>query len=234
MERHIKNQPQIKEIAGRNDDMDEKNKQTERIVLTPTGRITADNVGQIEQDFLKIIGEREAPELVVNMRNVEYISSAGLRLFMKLKKQYPLLSVEQVSPEVYDIFSVTGFTEIMDIRRVYEEISVEGLPILGEGATATVYRLDKERIVKVYHGQIREEELLREQSVTKKAFLAGVPTMIAFDTVKVGDRLGTVFEAFNFDTLESVYVNASDETRRQLTVKYAGAVREMCEVRVKP
>ena len=64
MERHIKNQPQIKEIAGRNDDMDEKNKQTERIVLTPTGRITADNVGQIEQDFLKIIGEREAPELV--------------------------------------------------------------------------------------------------------------------------------------------------------------------------
>jgi len=214
--------------------MNDNTKQTDKIVLKPTGRFTSDNVGDIERSFLKTIGDTEAPDLVVDMEDVEYISSAGLRLLMSMSKKACSMSIINAIPEVYDVFSITGLTEIMDVKRAYKKLSVEGLPIIGEGVTATVYRLDQERIVKVYKKEIQEEALLREQYVTKKAFLAGVPTMITFDTVKVGDWLGTVYEAFNFDTLESIYVKASDEVRKELTKKHAGAVRAMCEVVVKP
>lgn len=82
------------------------------------------------------------------------------------------------------------------------EISVEGCELLGKGGNGAVYRLDDETIVKVYFStRASREKIDRNREITKKAFVNGIPTMIAFDMVKVGDDYGVVYEMINAKSL---------------------------------
>ena len=204
------------------------------LVLNMSGNVTAENVPALDKDFQKEI-ENEKPEnIVIDMSQLVSISSSGLRLIIKLSEQFPALSLVNVNDLVYDILETTGFTKMFDVKRAYKEISLKGLPVLGEGATATVYRIDNEKVVKIYKEGISEEELLSEQKETRNAFITGVPTMIAFESVRAGNQLGTVYEAINSEPLISIYSGASPEKRRELIVKYAAAVKKMCRIKVKP
>lgn len=54
----------------------------------------------------------------------DYYSSAGLRVLMKLRKQAKkALPVYNVSPEVYEIFDVTGFTDLLDVHKALRKVS---------------------------------------------------------------------------------------------------------------
>ena len=67
------------------------------------------------------------------------------------------------------------------------EISVEGCKVLGAGGNGAIYRLDDETIVKVYFSERHSPERInKNRETTKKAFVHGIPTMIAFDMVRVG------------------------------------------------
>ena len=121
---------------------------------------------------------------------------------MKLRKTVgSAIAVENVSPEVYEIFEVTGFTELLDVRKRLREISVEGCEKLGQGGNGAVYRLDEDKIVKVYKPWMELSAIDRERSFAKTAFVNGIPSVIAYDVVKVGDCLGVVFELLKSDTL---------------------------------
>ncbi len=58
-------------------------------------------------------------KLVFDLTNLEYISSAGLRVLLltqkKMNKQGTML-LTNPQPEVKEIFEVTGFTDILNIR----------------------------------------------------------------------------------------------------------------------
>jgi len=78
------------------------------------------------------------------------------------------------------------------------EISVEGCKLLGKGGNGAVYRLDDETIVKVYFGKRNDmEKIKRSRETTRSAFVHGIPTMIAFDMVRVGENYGVVYEMIN-------------------------------------
>lgn len=78
------------------------------------------------------------------------------------------------------------------------EVSVEGCELLGKGGNGAVYRLDDETIVKVYFGERNSiEKIKRNREITRNAFAQGVPTMIAFDMVRVGENYGVVYEMIN-------------------------------------
>lgn len=206
----------------------------DRIVLKPSGKITSLNVESLRESFFSQLDGITDPDVVVDMAEVYFISSAGLRLIMQLQKMAPSIQLINLSPDVYDVFAVTGLTQIMNIRRMYKEIFVDGLEVLGKGATAVVYRINNEQIVKICNEDVKEEDLLQEQERTRKALLAGVPTMLSFDTVRAGDRVGAIYEAFNYKTLASVYVSASDTERNELVKKYARTVRRMNSIEIEP
>ncbi len=44
---------------------------------------------------------------------LEYISSAGLRVLLKLKKAVGELTILNVNSEVYEILDITGFTSML-------------------------------------------------------------------------------------------------------------------------
>ena len=118
-------------------------------------------------------------------------------MILHLKKTYPELRVVNVSPEVYEIFDMTGFTEMMTVEKAYRVVSVEGCEEIGRGANGTIYRIDQDNVVKVYNNADALDEIRHEREVAKLALILGIPTAISYDVVRVGDSYGSVFELLN-------------------------------------
>lgn len=58
-------------------------------------------------------------ELVLDFKNLDYISSAGLRLLLSLQKtmnKQGSMTIKNVNETVQEIFEVTGFSEILNIE----------------------------------------------------------------------------------------------------------------------
>ena len=77
--------------------------------------------------------DSECKALIIDVETLEYISSAGLRQLMKLKKSYPELTMINANDEVYDIMEVTGFSSIMTVQKAYKQYSVDGCKMIGKG-----------------------------------------------------------------------------------------------------
>ena len=159
--------------------------------------LSFDNYAEVEADILKQIEGHGYDEIVLDAQGMKYISSAGLRVVLNLKKKFENVSVINTSVAVYDIFEMTGFTNIVTVEKALRQVSVEGCKIIGKGAHGTVYSTAPDTIVKVYEPGTSMVDINRERELSKKAFILGLPTAIALDTVKVGDQYGTVFELLN-------------------------------------
>ncbi len=107
------------------------------------------------------------------------------------------MKVINASNDVYDIFDVTGFTELVDVEKAYRNFDVSNCEMIGEGANGWVYRVNGDTIVKVYKDADVLDDIKRERELSRTAFLLGIPTAISFDVVKVGSTYGVVFELLN-------------------------------------
>ena len=173
-----------------------------RLTAYLEGRIDSTNAPAVEAELLGAVNDHPGAAIVLDADRLEYISSAGLRVLMKLRKQTGKpLPVVNVSPEVYEIFDMTGFTELLDVKKRLREVSVTGCRTLGSGANGTVYRLTEDEIVKVFRPGITLEQIEAEREAARRAFLLGVPCAIAFDTVRVGESCGTVYEMLDAATV---------------------------------
>ena len=164
--------------------------------LALCGRIDSTNAAEAEKEIAAAT-EGFTGELILDAADLEYISSAGLRVILRLKKANSSTKIINASSEVYEIFDMTGFTEMMDISKAYRKISIDGCEVIGEGANGKVYRIDPDTIVKVYKNHDALEEIHNERELARKAFVMGVPTAIPYDVVQVGDLYGSVFELLN-------------------------------------
>ncbi len=168
------------------------------------GHIDSANAKEIE-DEISAIKEKARPEkLVIDCENLQYISSAGLRIVLRLMKEIKPISIVNVSSEVYEIFDMTGFTEMAEVHKAYRKVSVDGCEIIGKGANGTVYRIDRDTIVKVYVNPDSLPEIRRERELARKAFVLGIPTAIPYDVVRVGEGYGSVFELLSAKSLAEI------------------------------
>ena len=160
--------------------------------------IDSTNAEAAEKELRSIWDECQSPDVIFDCEKMIYISSAGLRVVLRMKKSVGNVNLINVSPDVYDIFDMTGFTEMMDIRKAYRVISVEGCEVIGQGANGKVYRIDPDTIVKVYLNPDALPEIHRERELARTAFVLGVPTAIPYDVVRIeGGGYGPVFELLN-------------------------------------
>ena len=104
------------------------------ITINLFGRIDSSNAANTETDIMAQLAGKGDVDIILDASNLEYISSAGLRVILRLKKICPELKITGVSSEVYDIFDMTGFTEMMTVEKAYRVVSVEGCEVIGEGA----------------------------------------------------------------------------------------------------
>ena len=168
-----------------------------KAVVNLTGRITSANASSVEQEISAAIGDYAGKALTLDLNDLEYISSAGLRVLLRLRKRFAGMEMVNVSSDVYEVFEMTGFTEMMPISKAYRRISVEGCEVIGQGANGEVYRIDPDTIVKVYYNPDSLPDIHRERELARTAFVLGVPTAIPYDVVRVGEGYGSVFELLN-------------------------------------
>ncbi len=180
------------------------NKTEDEVRISLNGKINAQNANEVSAAIDGFLSGFEGQRLLVVCSNLNYISSAGLRIFLKLKKSYSDIRIVEVPNDVYDIFEMTGFTEIFDVERSYKRISVEGCEKIGEGANGAVYRIDPETIVKVYKNNGSIDSIKHERDVAKRALILGIPTAISYDIVRVGDSYASVFELINAKSFSQV------------------------------
>ncbi len=178
------------------------------------GEINAHNVPDLQAELDEILPAHAGEAIVFDAKELTYISSAGLRLLLWVQKKLGKnkLVIRNVSKEVYDIFEMTKFTDLMQVEKALREIDVTGAAVIGKGRSSTVYRIGDETIVKLYTAGVPLAKIKQEMDLAKKAFVAGIPTAISYDMVTVGGAYGVVFEMLdNADTVGHSITNHPEQ-----------------------
>ena len=168
------------------------------------GRVDSNNAAQIEKEIMEQLTGRSGEPVELDAAALEYISSAGLRVLLRIRKSHPDMRITSVNSEVYEILDMTGFTEMMTVEKAYRVVSVEGCEEIGRGANGTIYRIDQDNVVKVYINADALEDIQHEREVAKLALILGIPTAISYDVVKVGESYGSVFELLNASSFSKI------------------------------
>ena len=176
------------------------------------GRIDSGNAARIEQEILSQLSGSGASGVVLDAKELDYISSAGLRVILRIKKTYPDVRIVDVNSEVYEILDMTGFTEMMQVEKAYRTVSVEGCEEIGRGANGTIYRIDQDNVVKVYNNADALCDIQHEREVAKLALILGIPTAISYDVVKVNGSYGSVFELLNARSFSKILATEPEKT----------------------
>ena len=163
------------------------------VTLSLSGKIDATNAPACEKELYALLADHTGVPVVLDCDQVEYFSSAGLRVFLRLKQKTGGISFINVHPELYNILEMTGFTEMVEVRKAFMEVSVDGCEVVGEGANGKVYRIDPEeqtafigfppeiafklwrRSLEIYLGTTDER---RVDEVEAKAAVLGLARMI--------------------------------------------------------
>ncbi len=198
-----------------------------------SGHIDSSNAPATESEIFAIRDEQPHEAMILDLRELSYISSAGLRIVLRLRKAEPELKLTNVSPEVYEIFSMTGFTEMMPVEKAYRNISIEGCEAIGRGANGTVYRIDKDTVVKVYNNPDCLADVQRERELARKAFVLGIPTAIPYDVVRVGEQFGSVFELLNSKSFSKL-IAANPEKIDQYVDLFVDLLHKLHSTHIKP
>jgi anti-sigma B factor antagonist len=97
-----------------------------KLVCT-VGRIDAYSAKTLEDALKKAIGEGHR-KVLVNLKDTDYISSGGLRVFLgtlkELRKDGGTLKLCCLSPGVLKVFKLAGFTSIFSIYGTEQEALV--------------------------------------------------------------------------------------------------------------
>ena len=182
------------------------------------GRIDASNAAQAEEKIFAIKNDNPGKHTVIDAENLEYISSAGLRVILKLRKEEPKLAIINVAADVYEVFDMTGFTDMVTVEKAYPRMSVEGCEFIAKGANGAVYRYDAETILKTYFAKDALPEIKQERENARRAFVLGINTAIPYGIVRVGDGYGTVTELLNAVSVTKLIRNNPDDLSE--AVKY--------------
>lgn len=89
----------------------------EETTIELAGRLDTTTAPALDKTISDDIGDTK--KLVIDVKKVEYISSAGLRVFLAAQKKMQKIGsmkVINVCEEVMEVFEMTGFADILTIE----------------------------------------------------------------------------------------------------------------------
>jgi len=107
----------------------EKRFEKDRCVIGLKGRLDAVTSPELEQRLGEIIEEGNL-NIVLNLTGLEYVSSAGLRIFLVATKKIKVLKGELclagLSGNIKEVIEISGFPSIMPCYDTMEELPSQG------------------------------------------------------------------------------------------------------------
>ena len=92
----------------------------QNVIITLKGRLDTMTARQLD-DEAKSIDFDEVETVTLNLKDLEYISSSGLRvilaLYKNLKSKGGNLKIVNVSNTIMELFSMTGMSDYLDIEQ---------------------------------------------------------------------------------------------------------------------
>ena len=88
-----------------------------KLTIALEGRLDTMTAPELDQELRSSL--EGIQELVVDMAQLEYVSSAGLRVLLSAQKvmnKQGEMVVRNVSEQIMEVFEVTGFTDILNIQ----------------------------------------------------------------------------------------------------------------------
>ena len=95
----------------------EMKRNAEEAVVELAGRLDTTTAPKLEQTINEGIGD--ATSLILDLKGLEYISSAGLRVILTAQKKMQKIgsmTVKNVREEIMEVFEMTGFADILTIE----------------------------------------------------------------------------------------------------------------------
>ena len=94
-----------------------KNKEEAALTLTLSGRLDTTTAPQLEKAISESI--EAVTDLQLDFTDLEYVSSAGLRVLLSAQKQMNKqgkMVIRNVKEDIMEVFEITGFSEILTIE----------------------------------------------------------------------------------------------------------------------
>ena len=95
----------------------EMKKNMEETILEITGRLDRTTAPVLDKTINEEL--KDVENLVLDLKGLEYISSAGLRVLLNAQKKMQRvgsMKLKNVSEAVMDVFEMTGFADILEIE----------------------------------------------------------------------------------------------------------------------
>ena len=92
-------------------------KENEKLTIVVSGRVDTTTAPELEAYIEK--NAEGVTELVLDLKDLTYTSSAGLRVILKAQKlmnKQGAMKLINVQSDVMEIFDITGFTDILTIE----------------------------------------------------------------------------------------------------------------------
>jgi anti-sigma B factor antagonist len=95
----------------------EKKINNDAVTLIVSGRLDTQTAPELENELDSILSGLK--ELIFDMTNLEYVSSAGLRVILKAQKAMNAqgsMKLTGVNDSIMEVFDITGFLDILTIE----------------------------------------------------------------------------------------------------------------------
>lgn len=171
------------------------------INISVRGRIDSSNADEFGRTILKVAASPDT-SVILDFNDLEYISSAGLRVLLTLRKTKEV-QIVNVNSQVYEVLEMTGLTEIFNVRRAIRTLDISECEKIGEGAYGIILKYGDDEIIKAYKQNSSIEKIEKERDLARQALIMGVPTAISFDIVKIGDYYGSVYELIDAKSMSN-------------------------------
>lgn len=183
------------------------------VIFFPGPRMDAANAEEIDEAIHQVMLSYNGMIPVIDMSGVSYISSAGLRTLLKIRKRYgPHVNVIKASEELYDIFIQTGFNKLIKIQTperykaemgdvTVDTVDISVLEHISGDNVADMYRIDDESVLRLYSENIPLDFIMNNKRLSSISLKSGVPISISYNIVRSGERYGIIFESDGADTL---------------------------------
>lgn len=95
----------------------EKTQNSTQLTLSIIGRLDTSTAPQLEKVVTEEINN--VTDLIIDCKELEYVSSAGLRVILKAQKKMSAvgsMKVINVNEPIMEVFEITGFSDILTIE----------------------------------------------------------------------------------------------------------------------
>ena len=95
----------------------QKDRKDQELTVTLNGRLDTTTAPMLEQELLQ--SWNDISTLILDLKELDYISSAGLRVILAAQKQMlkqGSMKLKNLSENVREVFEMTGFADIMTIE----------------------------------------------------------------------------------------------------------------------